>query len=374
MKSHKDGEAIDQTVIGSPSGAEDTEAETARDVYEGGQSVKRGIKARHFKLMAFGSAVGTGLFLAIGEALSRGGPLSVFLSYTLTSMAVYGTMQCLGEMGTWMPVTGAIPLYCSRFVDDALGFAVGWNVWYANAMVVCTEASAAAIVIQYWTTTVNPAVWITIVIIVVILLNIIAVSIFGEAEFIFSIVKLTTMIGLLILSLVIDLGGAPAQDRLGFRYWMVPGAMNEYIGTGAAGRFAGWFATVIAAGFAFGGSEGIIAAAGEAKDPRKNIPTAIRIIFFRILVFYVLGSLAVGLIVPYNDPRLLSGGAGAAASPWVIGIVNAGIPVLPSILNAVILISAISVANNMLFNASRYLYSLAQCGQAPRFLLRCSSR
>ncbi|KAJ5251911.1 hypothetical protein N7489_002321 [Penicillium chrysogenum] len=374
MKSHKDGEAIDQTVIGSPSGAEDTEVETARDVYEGGQSVKRGIKARHFKLMAFGSAVGTGLFLAIGEALSRGGPLSVFLSYTLTSMAVYGTMQCLGEMGTWMPVTGAIPLYCSRFVDDALGFAVGWNVWYANSMVVCTEASAAAIVIQYWTTTVNPAVWITIVIIVVILLNIIAVSIFGEAEFIFSIVKLTTMIGLLILSLVIDLGGAPAQDRLGFRYWMVPGAMNEYIGTGAAGRFAGWFATVIAAGFAFGGSEGIIAAAGEAKDPRKNIPTAIRIIFFRILVFYVLGSLAVGLIVPYNDPRLLSGGAGAAASPWVIGIVNAGIPVLPSILNAVILISAISVANNMLFNASRYLYSLAQCGQAPRFLLRCSSR
>lgn len=241
-------------------------------------------------------------------------------------------------------------------------------------MVVCTEASAAAIVIQYWTTAVNPAVWITIVIIVVVLLNIIAVSIFGEAEFVFSIVKLTTMIGLLILSLVIDLGGAPAQDRLGFHYWMDPGAMNEYIGTGATGRFSGWFATVIAAGFAFGGSEGIIAAAGEAKDPRKNIPTAIRIIFFRILVFYVLGSLAVGLIVPYDDPRLLGGGAGAAASPWVIGIVNAGIPVLPSILNAVILISAISVANNMLFNASRYLYSLAQCGQAPRFFLRCTSR
>lgn len=248
------------------------------------------------------------------------------------------------------------------------------QVWYANAMVVCAEASAAALVIEYWTTSVNPAVWITIIIIVVLLLNIIVVSIFGEAEFIFSIIKLATMVGLLILSLVIDLGGAPAQDRLGFHYWMDPGAMREYIGTGSTGRFAGWFSTVVAAAFAFGGSEGIIAAAGEAKNPRKNIPMAIRIIFFRILLFYVLGSFAIGLIVPYDDPRLLHGGAGAAASPWVIAIVNAGIPVLPSILNAVILVSAVSVANNMLFNASRYLYSLAQRGQAPRFLLRCSSR
>lgn len=241
-------------------------------------------------------------------------------------------------------------------------------------MVVCTEASAAAIVIEYWTTSVNPAVWITIVIVTVLLLNIIAVSVFGEAEFIFGFVKLLAMIGLLIVTLVIDLGGAPGQGRLGFHYWNDPGAMREYIGTGAAGRFAGWFSTLIACSFAFGGSEGLIAAAGEAKDPQKNIPKAIRHVFLRIIFFYVLGSLAVGLIVPYTDPKLLSGSSTAAASPWVIGIVNAGITVLPSIVNAVILISAISVANTMLFNASRFLYSLAERGQAPRLFLRCSKR
>lgn len=241
-------------------------------------------------------------------------------------------------------------------------------------MVVCTEASAAAIVIEYWTTAVNPAVWITIVIVTVVLLNIVAVSIFGEAEFIFGFVKLLAMIGLLILALVIDLGGAPDQERLGFHYWNDPGAMREYIGNGATGRFAGWFATLIAASFSFGGSEGIIAAAGEAQDPQKNIPKAIRHVFLRIIFFYVLGSLAIGLIVPYTDPRLLDGGSSAAASPWVIGIVNAGISVVPSVFNAVILISAISVANTMLFNASRFLYSLADCGQAPRLFLRCTAR
>ena len=111
-------------------------------------------------------------------------------------------------------------------------------------------------------------------------------------------------------------------------------------------------------------------------DPRKNIPKAVRRVFWRILFFYVLGALAIGVLVRYNDPKLLgaqdSGAKGAAASPWVIAIYRAGIPVLPSIINAVILSSASSSANAFLFTGSRYLYALAQNKQAPRFLLRCS--
>lgn len=187
------------------------------------------------------------------------------------------------------------------------------QTWYTASMVICTEASAAAIVIEFWTSAINPAVWITIIIVIVILLNIFAVSIFGEAEFVFGIIKLAAMLALLIIALVIDLGGGPTHDRLGFRYWKSPGAMREYVGTGATGRFTGWFATLIAAAFSFGGSEGIIAAAGEAQDPQRNIPRAMRRVFFRIVVFYVLGSLLVGLIVPYTDKRLLNGGPGAAA-------------------------------------------------------------
>lgn len=113
-------------------------------------------------------------------------------------------------------------------------------------------------------------------------------------------------------------------------------------------------------------------AAGEAENPRKNIPKAVKRVFWRILFFYVLGSLAIGVIVPADDDRLLSGGAGAASSPWVIGIVRAGVPVLPHIINAVILTSAASSGNAFLYTGSRYLFALAQNGQAPKVFLTCT--
>jgi len=177
--------------------------------------------------------------------------------------------------------------------------------------------------------------------------------------------------------LIVDLGGGPTHDRIGFRYWKNPGAMELYISSDPnTGRFLGLFSTLVNAAFSYGGVEMVAVAAGEAENPRKNIPKAVRRVFWRILFFYVLGSLAIGVLVPYNDPNLLSaqanGAAGAAQSPWVIAIYRAGIPALPSIINAVILTSASSSANAFLYTGSRYLYALAQNGQAPRFLLRCS--
>ncbi len=129
-------------------------------------------------------------------------------------------MQCLGEMATWLPLPGAVPQYCSRYVDEAMGFAVGWNNWYSNALTLCAEISAASVVIGFWNTSINPAAWISIIWVLVICLNIFAVSIYGEAEFIFASIKLITIVGLLLLALIIDLGGAPGEGRLGFSYWV----------------------------------------------------------------------------------------------------------------------------------------------------------
>ena len=142
------------------------------------------------------------------------------------------------------------------------------------------------------------------------------------------------------------------------------------------GRFLAFFSTLINAAFSYGGVEMVAVAAGEAENPRKNIPKAVRRVFWRILFFYVLGTLALGVLVPYDDPNLLnaqdSGASGANASPWVIGIRNAGIPVLDSIINVVILTSATSSANAFLYTGSRYLYAVAQNRQAPKVFLRCS--
>jgi amino acid transporter len=250
--------------------------------------------------------------------------------------------------------------------------------WYASAITLCAEISAASIVIQYWPGAdhISVAVWISIIIVVVVCLNIFAIQIYGEAEFIFASVKIITIVGLLIMAFIVDLGGGPKHDRLGFRYWKHPGAMKEYDSTGATGRFLGLFSVLVNAAFSYGGVELVAVAAGEAENPRKNIPKAVRRVFWRILFFYVLGSLAIGVLVASNDKSLLSaqasGAPGAAESPWVIGIRNAGIPVLPSIINAVILTSASSSANAFLYTGSRYLFALAQNKQAPRFLLRCS--
>ena len=234
--------------------------------------------------------------------------------------------------------------------------------------------------VQFWNGAeeINVAAWITIVIVVVVALNTLAVSIYGEAEFVFASIKIITIIGLIIFAFIIDLGGGPTRDRLGFRYWKNPGAMKPYVADGDLGRFLGLFSTLVNAAFSYSGVEICAVAAGETENPRRNIPKAVRRVFWRILFFYVIGSLAIGVLIPYNESRLLDAihhdSPGGAASPWVIAIYRAGVPVLPSIINAVILISATSAANAFLYTGSRYLYALAQNGQAPRFLLTCSRK
>lgn len=370
--------------LGKYGAREGAKASEAKDIYGDIQTaeeygyVSRGLKSRHIQFIALGGTIGTGLFLGIGRAFTQAGPLSVLLGYILTGLAVYALMSSLGEMSTWLPLPGAIPQFCARYADDALGFAVGWNNWYSYSLTLCAEISAASTVIQFWhgAEHINVAAWISIIIVIVICLNIFAVAIYGEAEFIFASIKIITIVGLLLLAFILDLGGGPNHDRLGFRYWKHPGAMKPYIASGNTGRFLGLWSTLVNAAFSYGGVEMVAVAAGEAEDPRRNIPKAVRRVFWRILFFYVLGTLAIGVLVPYNDPSLLSAianhEAGAAQSPWVIAIYRADIPVLPSIINAVILTSATSSANAFLYTGSRMLFALAQNKQAPRFLLRCS--
>lgn len=151
--------------------------------------------------------------------------------------------------------------------------------------------------------------------------------------------------------------------------------MKEYVGTGNTGRFTGLWSTLTNAAFSYGCVESVAVAAGEAVNPRKNIPKATRRIFWRVLFFYVLGSFFIGVTVSSNDPQLTNDNAkGAQSSPWVIAMVNSGIPVLPHIINAVILTSATSAGNAFLYTGSRYLFAIAQNGQAPKILLKCTKK
>ena len=172
-------------------------------------------------------------------------------------------------------------------------------------------------------------------------------------------------------AIVIAAGGGPDHHAYGFQYWRNPGPFVQYLGIeGSLGRFLGFWTTFSNAAYAYSGVEGISIAAAETRSPRRNIPKAAKRIFWRVLIFYVVSIFMVGMIVPSNDPDLLNGSGTAAASPFVIAATRAGVPVVPHIINAVVLTSAWSSGNTGLLGGSRTLYGLAREGHAPKFFMR----
>ncbi|KAF8861805.1 hypothetical protein BDZ45DRAFT_671624 [Acephala macrosclerotiorum] len=347
---------------------EEQETNPEFNLTHGQNQLERGLQSRHIQFLALGGAIGTGLFVGSGGILSDCGPAPLFMGYLSLMFVVWNVMNNLAEMVTYLPMKGiSVPYFVGRFVEPSLAFAAGWNYWYAYAMLVAAEVSAAAIVLDYWKAPVNVAVWITIVLVIILLLNIIAVSFFGEAEFWFASIKLITIVGLIILGIVLFFGGGPNHDRLGFRYWDHPGAFKSYMAPGDTGKFLAYWHAFVKAGFAFITSPELIAiAAGETVDPRRNIPKAARRFVWRLAIFYGFSSLIIGVIVPSDDPDLL-GASNASASPFVLGIQRAGISGLNHAINAAILTSAWSAGNSFLYSGSRVLYSMSLSKQAPKF-------
>jgi len=254
-----------------------------------------------------------------------------------------------------------------------------YRYWFKYIITTPNQLTAGALILQFWVDRdrINPGVWITIFLVSILFINYFGIKLFGEIEFWLSSFKVLTIVGLIILSLVLALGGGPDHDRKGFRYWKDPGAFKEYIDTGATGRFLGLWSTFVTATFAYLGTELVGVTVGEAQNPRRTIPRAIRLTFYRILFFYILSVFLLGMILPYNDPSLAFAGDlsnGASASPFVAAITVSGIQGLPHVLNACILVFVFSASNSDLYIASRTLYGLALEGKAPRFLARTDRR
>lgn len=281
---------------------------------------------------------------------------------------LFMTVHALGEMAVRFPVSGAFATYSTRFIDPAWGFAMGWNYALQWLVVFPLEIVAASITITYWkydnnpATRVSPAAWVSLFWAVIVMINLFGVKGYGEAEFLFSLIKVLAVTGYIILGIVLVCGGGPNGGYIGGRYWHDPGAFNN--------GFKGLCGVFVNAAFAFAGTELVGLAAAETKNPRKDLPSATKQVFWRITLFYIISLLLVGLLVPYNEPRLLdkSSSVDATASPFVISITNAGIKGLPSVMNVVILISVLSVGNSSIYACSRTLAALAAQGQAPKIL------
>lgn len=265
-----------------------TEVESRRvgEMVASHTGTKRRISSRHAQMIAIGGSIGTGLFVGSGQALAIGGPGFLLAAYCLTSLLVYGVVTAVIEVGAYLPVEGAsMAYYCGRYVSKPLGFALGWLYFYSFGIITAYEITAASIVIDYWPNNVPVAVWITIMLIVIVALNVSPVAVYAETEFWFAGIKVIMLIGLLILSLVLMLGGGPDHDRIGFRYWNNPGATKPYLVSGSGGEFTSFLYVWVFAGFSFYfGPELMIFMTGEMHNPRKNLPTAARRFFYRLIV------------------------------------------------------------------------------------------
>jgi lysine-specific permease len=318
-------------------------------------------------MIAIGGAIGTGLFVASGSSISVSGPGGALIAYIIVGIMVYFIMTSLGEMATAMPVSGSFETYATKFVDPALGFALGWNYWYSWATTLPAELVAGDIVMKYWFPHTPSILWSALFLALLFALNAFSVKGYGEGEYWFAGIKVATIVVFIVIGILMIFGILNGHP-VGFHNFTLGGSPIH-------GGIVGIFSTVLVAGFAFQGTELVGIAAGESENPKRNVPKAIRQVFWRILIFYVLAIFIIGMLIPYTDPNLLNASVDhIAISPFTLVLHRAGLAFAAAVMNAVILTSVLSAGNSSLYASTRMLWALATEGKAPRILARVNRR
>ncbi|KAL4864019.1 hypothetical protein BDV12DRAFT_206043 [Aspergillus spectabilis] len=339
----------------------------------------RRLENRQIQLIAIGGSIGTALFVSIGEGLNNAGPGSLLLAYAIYSCMLSLVNNCVAEMSTYMPISGAFIRLAGKWVDEAFGFMAGWNFYFYEALLVPFEITALNLVLSFWSDNIPVAAVCAACVVLYACLNILAVRAYGEAEFWLSSGKVILILILFFFTFVTMVGGNPQGDAYGFRYWNNPGAFHEHLSTGTLGRFEGFLAAIWSASFTCVGPEYVSMVAAEAKYPRIYIKNAFKTVYWRFGVFFVGGALCCGIVVAYNDPSLVhaltgDGSGTAAASPYVIAMRNLEIQALPHLINALLVTTIFSAGNTYTYCATRTLYGLAIDGRAPRIFKKCTKQ
>ena len=288
-------------------------------------NMKRGLKSRHISMIAIGGAIGTGLFVATGSVVSQAGPGGAILAYLLIGIMLYFLMSSIGELATFYPVSGSFSSYATRFIDPSIGFTMGWLYYILWSLVSSVDVMVASNVLFYWDVfkIFSPLVW--------------------------------RLIGIL------------CGHSYGFENYTKGEAPF-------VGGLSGFLAVLLVAGFSVGGTEVVAVTAGESDNPEKTMPRAVKQVFWRILLFYVLSIVVIAAIIPYTDPLLLNKNQSVSQSPFTIVFDRIGIAFAASIINAVILTSLLSAANSGMYTTSRMLFSLSDEKQAPKFLSKLNNK
>ncbi|EAS36718.3 amino acid transporter [Coccidioides immitis RS] len=355
-----------------------------------GENVWRVLGERQINMITFSGTIGNGLFLGSGRSLAGAGPGGAVVAYLLMGAVISTVISCLGEMTALMPVNAPVMEFPRRFVDRGVGFAVGWMYWFAYAVLAADQLVAATNSIKFhyedkrtyisWVVgeNVHSAVWITLVLVIVTMVNMFPVKVFGQLEYIFGSIKLTFITFLILMSVVIDTmqprSNAYYDKPLGTKYWDEPyGFFNRkfpiknedgsvHMMTGSMGSLLGMWTTLTNVIFSYIGMDIVAATAAESKAlaDSEAMKMATRKISLRIITLYALTMITASFTVPLDHP-FLNGKAQSvgAQTIFVIAAVEAGMPALANFYNAVYLFSAFTCAINSMYVASRVLHTLA---------------
>jgi len=333
------------------------------------EKLQRKLGARHLNMIAIGGSIGTGLFLASGSTIANAGPGGALLAYSLIGIMIYFLMTSLGELATHTPTSGAFFTYGSRYVEEGFGFALGWNYWYNWAITVAFELVAVQFIMKFWFPDIPGFYWSALFLVIIFMINAMSVKGFGESEFWFSMVKVIAIVAFIIIGIAMIIKVMLTPGVATFGNW-------TYKDAPFVGVLKAMIGVAMIAGFSFQGTEMVGVAAGESKDPKKTIPLAIKQIFWRILLFYVLCIFIIGTLIAYDDPNLLQAATteNVALSPFTLLYEKVGFAFAASLMNAVILTAILSAGNSGMYSSTRMLFDMAQQGRAPKWFAKLDNR
>lgn len=315
------------------------------------RTLERGLKNRHVQLIALGGAIGTGLFLGSGKSIQLAGP-SILFAYAIVGIICFFIMRALGELLISDTSKHSFIDFIAKYLGPKAAFLTGWTYWFCWISIAMADLTATGTYVRYWFPSLSS--WIPELVILAFLvgLNLIAVKLFGELEFWFALIKLVAIIALIAVGIVlISIGFHTDAGKVSLANIWSYGGMFP---TG----MSGFLKSFQMATFAFVGIELVGLVAGETKDPETVIPKAINNIPVRIILFYI-GALAMIMsIYPWNSLN-------SSQSPFVEVFSEIGVVSAATIVNLVVLSSAMSACNSAIYSTGRMIHSLSREGNAP---------
>ncbi|KAK4700770.1 hypothetical protein P7C70_g5470, partial [Phenoliferia sp. Uapishka_3] len=339
-------------------GAEVQQSKTKRLFGTKEHTTVRGMKSRHLTFIAIGGTIGTGLFLSAGTSVATAGAGGALVSYAIVGLFVYGVVLNLGEMSSLIPVSGAFAEFGGRFLGPSFEFCLGWSYFLQWSFSIPSELVAASVILSYWTDKLQSWEWSIIIIVPVFVLQLINVRAYAESEYWLALIKVITVVVFVIVGLIYDWGGVIGHPGPG---------LSNFNDAPFYGGFAGLCESFTYAFYSFGGVELVALAAGESQKPHKSVPRAIKATFYRIILFYIMTVLVIGLCINHNDDTLFAAydNSDVAASPVTTVFKKAGFGAAVHVVNGVLLTAVLSATNSCFYASSRMLLSLAKGGNAP---------